>query len=135
MGGRRAQHWRAKEHRQAEQERLGSESSSGSPEPRPKVTPLQGFKGVVACLLRGLPSPASVETSPKVSQSAMLAEAAVTMMYVTHIVQDEVSGVTYLDTVTVPVGRMALRNVHMVATLPGATVEELAKEEMAEGCP
>ena len=32
-------------------------------------------------------------------------------------------------------GRVALGNPHMVATLPGATVEELAEEDLAEGCP
>ena len=56
-------------------------------------------------------------------------------MYATHIVQDEVTGVTYMDTVTASVGRVALGNPHMAATLPGATVEELAKGDLAEGHP
>ena len=30
---------------------------------------------------------------------------------------------------------LKLENPYMVATLPGATVEKLAKEDMAEGCP
>ena len=30
---------------------------------------------------------------------------------------------------------LELENPYMVATLPGATVEKLAKEDMAEGCP
>ena len=57
------------------------------------------------------------------------------MMYATHIVQDEATGVTYMDMVTASVGRVALGNPHMVATLPGATVEELAEEDLAEACP
>ena len=56
-------------------------------------------------------------------------------MYATHIVQDEVSSVTYLDTVTASVGRVALGNSHIAVTLPGVTVEELTKEDMAEGYP
>ena len=57
------------------------------------------------------------------------------MMYATCIVQDEVTGVTYMDTVTASVGKVDLGNPHMVATLPGATVEELAEEDLAEGHP
>ena len=93
------------------------------------------FKGVAACLLRESPLLALIEATPEVRHPAMLVEPTVTMMYATHIVQDEVTGVTYMDTVTASVGRVALRNPHMVATLPGATVEELAEEDLAEGHP
>ena len=65
----------------------------------------------------------------------MLAEPAVMAMYTTCIVQDEVTGVTCMDTVTTSVERVALRNPCMVVTLPRATVEELAEEDLAEGCP
>ena len=92
----------------------------------PKVMPPLGFKGVVACLLRESPSLAPVEATPKVRQPAMLVEPTVMTMYATGIVQDEVTGVTYMDTVTASVGRVALGNPYMVATLPGTTVEELA---------
>ena len=37
-------------------------------------------------------------------------------MYATLIVQEEVTGVTYMDTVTASVGRMALWNPHMVSS-------------------
>ena len=118
-----------------EQERLGSESSPGSPEPMPKVMPPPGFKGVVACLLRESSLLALIEATPKVRQPAMLVEPTVMTMYATCIVQDEATGVTYMDMVTGLVGRVALRNPCMVATLPGATVEELAEEDLVEGCP
>ena len=101
----------------------------------PKVTPPLGVKGVIACLLRESPPLAIIETTPEVRQLAMLAEHAVMTMYATCIVQDEVTGVTYMDTVTASVGRVALRNPHMVATLPGSTVEELAEDNLAEGLP
>ena len=135
MGGRRARHWRAEECRQAEQERSGSESSPGSPEPTPKVTPPPGFKGVAVCLLRESPLSAPIEATPEVRQLAMLEEPAVTTMYDTRKVQDEVTGVTYMDTVTASVGRVALGNPCMVATFPGATLEELAEEDLAESRP
>ena len=101
----------------------------------PKVALPLGFKGVAACLLRDSPSPAPVEASPEIRQPDMLMEAMVTMMYATQLVQDKATGVTYMDTVTASVGRVALGNPHMVATLPGATMEELAEENLAEGCP
>ena len=50
---------------------------------------------------------------------------AVAMMYTTRIVQDEATGVTYMDTVTALVGRVALGNPHMVANLQGPTVEDI----------
>ena len=65
----------------------------------------------------------------------MLVEPMGTTMYATCIVKDEVTGVTYVDTVTTSVGRVVLRNPHMVTTLPGATVEELAEEDLAEDFP
>ena len=76
-----------------------------------------------------------IEAPPEVRQPAMLMEPTVKMMYATHIVQDEAMGVTYMDTVTASVGRVALRNPCMVATCQEPTVEELAEEDLAEGCP
>ena len=46
-------------------------------------------------------------------------------MCTTHIVQDEATGVTYMDTVTTLVGRVALRNPRMVANIQGPTVEDI----------
>ena len=48
----------------------------------------------------------------------------VAMMYTTHIVQDIATDVTYLDTVTTSIGRVALGNPHMVANLWGPIIEE-----------
>ena len=61
-------------------------------------------------------------------------ESIVTTMYATHLVWDKATRVTYMDTVTTSLGRVALRNPHMVATLSGPTVEKLAEEDLAEGC-
>ena len=47
------------------------------------------------------------------------------MMYATCIVKDEATGVTHMDTVTASVGRVALRNSHMVANLQRPTVEDI----------
>ena len=43
----------------------------------------------------------------------------------TQIVQDEATGVTYVDTVTTFVGRVTLGNPHMVANLQGPMLEDI----------
>ena len=55
----------------------------------------------------------------------MLMGPTVAMMYTTHIVQDEATGVTYMETVTTSVGRVALGNPHMVANLQGPIMEDI----------
>ena len=67
-----------------------------------------GFKEVVAYLLRDSSSLAPTEAPPEIRQPYTLMGPAVTMMYATCIVQDEATGVTYMDTVTTSVGRVAL---------------------------
>ena len=47
------------------------------------------------------------------------------MRYATRIVQDEATGVTYMDTMTALVGKVAFRNPCMVANLQGHTVEDI----------
>ena len=91
----------------------------------PKVALPPGFKGVVACLLRDSPLPAPIEAPPEIREPDMLMEPTVAMMYATCIVQDEATRVTYMDTVTASVGRVALKNPHMAATLQGPTVEDI----------
>ena len=95
------------------------------PKPVPKVALTPGFKAIAACLLRDSPLPAPIETSPEIRQPDMLMGPTVTMMYATHIVQDRATGVIYMGMVTASVGRVALRNPHMMATLPAPTVEDI----------
>ena len=46
-------------------------------------------------------------------------------MYATQIVQDEATRITYMDTVTTLVGRVALGNPHMVANHQRPAVEDI----------
>ena len=98
------------------QEESDLTSLLGSPKPRPEVALPPGFKEVVACLMRDSPlwpllSP--LETRPPdVMMGPMVAT-----MYATRIVQDEATGVMYMDNVTTLVERVALGNPHMVANL------------------
>ena len=63
-----------------------------------RVTPNPGFAGVTACLQRNQLS-AGV-SNPDVLRMEVLSGPTVTTMSTSHIVKDEVTGVTYLDTMT-----------------------------------
>ena len=125
MGRTRAQHQRAEEHRQAMQEKYDLTSSPESPEPIPKVALPPGFKEVAACLLGDSPSLAPIEDPLEPRQPDTLTGPTVATVYTTQIVQDEATGVTSMATVTASVGKVALRNPHMVANLQGPTVEDI----------
>ena len=58
-------------------------------------------------------------------QLQMMAEPAVAMMCTTCIVQDETTGVTYMDTVTISVGRVALGSSCIVANPHRPTIEDI----------
>ena len=97
----------------------------GLPEPELEIAQPPGFMGVAACLQRDSPSPAPIEPPWETRQPDTLMGPAVAMMYATHIVQDEATGVTYMDTVTTFMGRVALGNCHMAANLQGPTIEDI----------
>ena len=90
-----------------------------------RITPPPGFKGVTACLQRDSSSLVPAKTPLGIRQPDMVMEPTVAMMYATCIIQDEATGVTYMDMVTASVGRVALRNPHMAASLPRPTVEDI----------
>ena len=91
----------------------------------PEIALPPGFKQVMACLQRDSSLLAPVEAPLEISQSDMVMEPTVAMMYATHIVQDEATGITYMDTVTASAARVAIRNPCMAATLLGPTVEDI----------
>ena len=95
------------------------------PMPGPEVAPPPGFKEVVACLIRDSPSLAPAEAPSETRPPDVMMGSAVTTIYTTQIVQDEATGVMYMNTVTISVGRVALRNLCMVANLQGPAVEDI----------
>ena len=109
-GGRKAQHWQAEEHRMAVEGESDLMSSWGSPMANPGVAPPAGFRGVAACLLSDSPSLAPVESPLDTRLPDVIAGPTVTTLSATQIVQDEATRVTYVDTVTTSVERVALGN-------------------------
>ena len=57
-------------------------------------------------------------------QPETMAKPAVAMVCTICIVQDETTGVTYMDMVTTSMGRVALKSSYMVAHPHGPTIED-----------
>ena len=89
----------------------------GVPMPDPGVAPPPGFREVGACLMRDPPSLAPTEAPPETRPPNVMAGPTVATLSATWIVQDEATRVTYVDSVTTSVERVALGNPHMVANL------------------
>ena len=87
------------------------------------VTPTSGFLGVMACLRRD----ESLERAPKVSPNPLaigvMTSTRVATMSMSHIVRDEATGVTYMDTVTTSIWRVALSGPEQETPSQGPTIE------------
>ena len=68
---------------------------------------------------------ATIEAPMEPMQPEMMAETAVAMMCTGCIIQDETMGVTYMDTVTTSMGKVALGSSLLVAHPPGPTIEDI----------
>ena len=122
-GGRRAQHQRAEEHLQTAE--LHPMSPPESAKLVQEIAPLPGFTGVVACLQRD-PSPkAAIKAPMGPMQPEILAEPALATMCTSCIIQDEITGVTYMDMVTTCMGRVALSSSCMATCSPGPIIEDV----------
>ena len=66
----------------------------------------------------------AIEAPLELMQPEVMAEPSVAMLCTSCIVQDEVTGVTYMDMVTTSMGRVALRSSHLMAQPPGPTIED-----------
>ena len=90
---------------------------------------LHGFAGVTACLQ----TPELVEVALEVPLGTMPIGLVVTprisTMSMSHIVRDKATGVTYMDTVTTSIGRVALSGPDSEASSPGPTIEDVTGHE------
>ena len=99
-------------------------SQPRSPEPVQEIIPPPGFKVVAACLQRDSLPMATIKAPMEPMQLEMMAEPAVATMCTGHIIQDETTGVTYMDTVTTSMGRVALRSSCLMDHPPRPTIED-----------
>ena len=71
------------------------------------------------------PSLAPIEAPTETRLPDVMVGSVVATLSTTWIVQDEATRVTYVDTVTTSVGRVALRNPCMAANLQGPMLEDI----------
>ena len=75
--------------------------------------------------MRDSSSLAPIEAPPETRLPDDMAGSMAATLSATLVVQDEPTGVTYVDAVTALVGRVALGNSHMVANLQRPAVEDI----------
>ena len=59
----------------------------------------------------------------------VVATSGISTMSMSHIIRDEVAGVTYMDTVTISIGRVALSSLDSEASSQGPTIEDVTGHE------
>ena len=92
-------------------------------------TLLHGFSGVTACLW----TPELVEVDLEAPMGTMLiglvATPGISTLSANHIMRDEATGVTYMDTVTTSIERVALSGPDLEASSTGPTIEDVTGHE------
>ena len=92
-------------------------------------TLLHGFSGVMACLQ--MPELVEVDLEPPMGTMPirLVATLGISSMSASCIVRDEVTGVTYLDTVTTSIWRVALSGPDLEALSSGPMIEDVTGHE------
>ena len=84
-----------------------------------------GFVRVVVCLQRDQSPKEVYEVPPDPLIMAVLSGPALATMGTSHLVKDEVMGVTYMDTVTTLVGQVTLSGPRQEALAKGPTIHDI----------
>ena len=92
-------------------------------------TPLHGFSGVMACLYM----PELIEVDLEVPIGTMPIRLVVTSgipsISFSHIVKDKITGMTYMDTVTTSIGRVAISGPDLEAFPTGSMIEDITNHQ------
>ena len=87
-----------------------------------------GFSGVTACLH----TPELIEVDLKVPVGTMpirlVATPGISSVSSSHIVKDEITGITYMDTITTSIGRVTLSGPEPEACSTGPTIEDITDQ-------
>ena len=90
----------------------------------PLMAPSPSFLDVTTCLRNQ--SPEEVPKAPPIPVAmGMMAAPGMVTMSTSHVVQNEATGATYLDTVTTSIGRVALSVPEGRITMPGPQIEDV----------
>ena len=92
-------------------------------------TPLHGFSGVMACLH----TPELMEVDLEVPIGAipirLIVTPGISSVSSSHIVKDKITGMTYVDTITTSVGRVAISGPDPEAFPMGPTIEDITDHQ------
>ena len=92
-------------------------------------TLLHGFSGVTACLQMPELVEVDLEAPMGTMPTGLVATPGISSMSTSCIVRDEVTGITYMDTVTTSVGRVALSGPDPEASSTGPMIEDVTDHE------
>ena len=92
-------------------------------------TPPQGLMGVMACLKM----PELVEVDQEVSMDTLsmglVTAPGISSVSSSHVVKDDATGLTYVDTVTTSIGRIILSGLDLNASSTGPIIEDITGQE------
>ena len=90
-----------------------------------QATPPSGFLGVMACLRRYQSLGGAYKVPPDPLAVGVMLAPGVATMSTSCIVKDEVTGVTYMDTVTTLVGRVTLSGPEQETLVQGPKIQDI----------
>ena len=88
-------------------------------------TPPRGFSGVTACLHTPELVEVDLEVPGGVMAIGLVAAPGISSVSSSHIVKDEITGITYMDTITTSIGRVTLSGPDPEACSTGPTIEDI----------
>ena len=89
------------------------------------LTPPRGFSGVNACLHTPELVQVDLKAPVGVMPIGLLATPGISSVTSSCIVKDEITGITYMDTVTTSVGRVTISGPGLEAFPTGPTIEDI----------
>ena len=89
------------------------------------LTPPCGFAGVTTCLHVPELVEVDLELTVGILPVELVAATGIASMSSSHIVKDEFTGVTYMDTVTTSIGRVAISGLGLEAFPTSPTIEDI----------
>ena len=92
-------------------------------------TPLHDFSGVMACLQ--MPEIVEVDLEAPIGTMpiGLVATPGISTMSMSHIIRDKATGITYMDTITTSIGRVALSGPDLEASSTSPTIEDVTDHE------
>ena len=90
-----------------------------------QVSPPQGILGVMVCLQKNPSLEEAHEAPPDPLQVAVVIEPTMVTMSFSQIMKDEVTGVTYMDTMTTSMGQVALSGPNQGTPAKGPIIEDI----------